>query len=211
MNEYNLSQDILKEIFNINVGQAANMLSEIINKKILLDVPNIEILDSGNKDLKVRTVFNNLPEGTLMLSSINFNKKIQGEANLIFPANKMRRFINLCMNEEDKEEDQQMDFTDMDFDIVREVGNIILNAIMGGIGNFLDLTLEYTIPQVEIYDKDDFQEKIESNKDLCIIMLYITFIIEDIEIEGGIIINLTLNSLKEITDEIKKMEVDLYE
>lgn len=211
MNEYNLSQDILKEIFNINVGQAANMLSEIINKKILLDVPNIEILDPKDKDLKLGSVFNNLPEGTLMLSSINFNENIQGEANLIFPANKMRRFINLCMNEEDKEEDQEMDFTDMDFDIVREVGNIILNAIMGGIGNFLDLTLEYTIPEVEIYDKDDFQQKIESNKDLCIIMLYITFIIEDIEIEGGIIINLTLNSLQEINDEIKRMEVDLYE
>ena len=210
MNEYNLGQDILKEIFNINVGQAANMLSEIINKKILLDVPNIEILDYKNV-LKMEVAFENVPKGTLMLSSINFNKKIQGQANLIFPANKMRLFINLCMNEEDSEADQEIHFTDMDFDVVREVGNIILNAIMGGIGNFLDLNLEYTIPEVKIYDRDDFKEKILNSKELCVIMLYITFIIEDIEIEGGIIINLTLNSLKELMGQIKRMEVDLNE
>ena len=210
MNEYDLSQDILKEIFNINVGQAASMLSEIIDKKIILDVPRVEML-RVNSNYEIDTSFNNLPEGTLMLSSINFNQKIQGEANLIFPANKMRKFINLCMNEEDSMEDQDMEFTAMDFDVVREVGNIVLNAVMGGIGNFLDLSLEYTIPEVMIYDKDDFKEKIIKNKDLCMIMLYITFIIEDIEIEGGIIINLTLTSLEELMGQIKRMEADLDE
>lgn len=211
MSKDDLSQDILKEIFNINVGQAANMLSEIINKKILLDVPSIQIIDYNKDNFKIEDTFENIPEGALMLSSINFNKEIQGEANLIFPANKMRTFINLCMNEEDNEDDQEMHFTDMDFDIVREVGNIILNAIIGGIGNFLDLSLEYTIPEVRIYDRADFKEKIISKDELCIIMLYITFIIEDIEIEGGIIINLKLNSLKELMEQIKRMEADLDE
>ena len=39
MNKDNLNHDILREMFNIGVGKAASMLSEIINKKILLDVP----------------------------------------------------------------------------------------------------------------------------------------------------------------------------
>ena len=211
MKEYNLSQDILKEIFNINVGQAASMLSEIIDKRILLDVPSIEIVDLENEELNTNYGFDLVPEGALMLSSINFDKKIQGEANLIFPANKMREFINLCMDEEDSDEDVKMHFTDMDFDVVREVGNIILNAVIGGMGNFLDLNLEYTIPEVEIYDKEDFQAKMKSKRDLCLIILYITFIIEDIEIEGGILINLTLNSVKELMNQVKRMEVDLNE
>lgn len=204
-----LGRDILKEIFNVSVGQAANMLSEITGKKILLDVPIVEILgmDKNNGDM-IKT-FLRIPEGTLMMSSINFQKRLKGKANLVFPANKMRKFINLCINEEIESEEEDLDFTDMDLDIIKEVGNIILNSIIGGIGNFLEISLEYTIPSVKVFDKNDFQKNIQSREDFSMIMLYITFIIGDTEIEGAIIIDLTLGSLEELIKEIKKIEDDL--
>lgn len=144
-----------------------------------------------------------------MVSSIDFGDKITGEANLIFPANKMRRFINLCMDVGDEKDEPDMDFTDMDFDIIREIGNIILNSIVGGMGNFLNTSLKYTLPKVKVYHRIDFAKNIKKKKHLCMLILYITFIIDDTEIEGAVIIDLTLNSLNELMELIKKAEDDL--
>lgn len=200
--------DILKEMFNISVGKSAKILSEIINKKIRLDVPRIKFLDSKNKD-ELNSSFSNIPDGTLMLSSISFSQRLNGEAKLIFPANKMKTFINLCLNEENKGA-ENIEFTDMDFDIIREVGNIILNSIVGEMGNFLDINLNYTLPEVKVFDKEDFKRDIGSKEYFYMLMLYITFIICDTEIEGAIIINLkTKNSYEQLMEILKKMEDDL--
>ncbi len=63
---------------------------------------------------------------------------------MLFPANKMRIFINLCIGQPEYMNEEDLNFTDMDFDIIREVGNIILNSIIGEIGNTLDISLKYT-------------------------------------------------------------------
>ncbi|MFU0800370.1 MAG: chemotaxis protein CheC [Xylanivirga thermophila] len=211
MGKDDLMYDILQEIFNIGVGKAANMLSEMINKKILLDVPTIEILNCEELDIDLAKCFPKISNGTLMVSSIAFEEKLTGEANLIFPADKMRRFINLCIDHGEIDGEYEMSFTDIDFDIIREVGNIILNSVIGEIGNFLDVSLEYTLPTVRLFNRMEFENDISNKEDIYMLMLYITFIIDDTEIEGAIIINLTLNSLNELIQTIEKMEDGLHE
>ncbi len=209
MNKQNLTYDILKELFNISVGKAADMLSEIINKKILLSVPNVEVLDIKNKELKLDEYLPKELDGTLMVSSISFKKNLTGKANLIFPVKKMRKFINLCLNKE--EEESEIDFTDVDFDIIKEIGNIILNCIIGEVGNRLDIQLTYTLPEVKVFHKVDFNKDIEKNGYVYILLLYITFIIDNTEIEGAIIVDLTLRSLNELMQKINRIEDELYE
>ncbi|GAA0726935.1 hypothetical protein GCM10008905_23960 [Clostridium malenominatum] len=210
MSENNLKYDIMKEMFNIGVGRAASMLSEITNKKILLDVPNIEVLNYESTSLDLTKPFPKVPAGALIISSISFEDKIAGEANLIFPADKMRKFVNLCQNQEDESIDQNMSFTDIDFDIIKEVGNIILNSIIGEMGNFLDVNLIYSLPNVKLFNEKEFKKDMKDKTFLYRLMLYITFIIDDTEIEGAIIIDLTLNSLHELMKIINKMEDELY-
>ncbi len=214
MLDESLTKDILKEIFNISVGKAAEMLSDITNKRIILDVPEIAITSMGDGNGDLNNHLSTIPEGALMVSSIDFDTNLKGEANLIFPAKKMRSFINLCIDQvdEDAEEytNEEIDFTDMDFDIIKEVGNIILNSIVGGMGNILDINLQYTIPQVRLFNKDNFKSNVKNIEYECALILYISFIIEHKEIEGAIIIDLTLNSLNELMRKIKKVEEDLY-
>lgn len=200
MGKWELTNDILKELFNISVGKAADMLSEIINKKILLNVPNMEILDTKNKKIKLNNYLPDVLEGTLMVSSISFNNNLTGKANLIFPVKKIRTFINLCLNEEDC--DNHINFTDVDFDIIKEVGNIILNCIIGEVGNFLAIDLNYTLPEVKVFNKIDFSKDIEDKENMYIVLLYITFIIDETEIEGAVIIDLTFNSLNKLIEKI---------
>lgn len=211
MRDNSLKYDMLKEIFNIGVGKAANMLSEIVDKKILLDVPNIKIFDYENKEIEFEGSFYKGITGTLMVSSISFEKKINGEANLIFPADKMRSIINFCIKQEDEGTSNDLDFTDIDFDIVRELGNIILNSIIGEIGNFLDVNFEYTLPNVKLFNSLDFEKDIKNREDSCLLILSISFILDDTEIEGAVIISLTINSLNKLMEILEKMEENLYE
>lgn len=204
--------DILKELFNISVGSAASLLSEIIDKKILLNVPDIEILHLEDGKCKINQYLPKVLEGTLMVSSISFQNQLNGEANLIFPANRMRTFINLCLhNKEDLGQQYVNEFTDIDFDIIKEVGNIILNFIIGQIGNYLNINLNYSLPEVKIFNQIDFEKDIRNKEYAYMLMLYITFIIDDVEIKGAIILNLTLNSLTKLINKISVLEDQLYE
>lgn len=209
MNINDLKYDILKEIFNIGVGKAASMLSEIINKKILLDVPKIEFLCLKDQNLTLNVHLPNVLKGTLMISSIKFREKLSGKANLIFPAMKIRKLINLCLNKDEKNNCSDESFTDIDFDIIKEIGNIVLNSIIGEIGNYLNIDLNYSIPEVKVFNKIDFKKDIESKEHTYTLLLYITFVIDDMKIEGAIIIDLTLESLNTLMIKVNEIEDEL--
>lgn len=199
-------EDILKELFNISVGRSASVLSEIINKKILLNVPSLKIVDLNEKTISIDNYLPQVMQGTIMVSSIAFKDELRGKASLIFPADKMRTFINLCMNEIDDNHSNDMNFTDIDFDVLKEIGNIILNSVIGEIGNYLKIKLSYTLPEVRVFNKEDFENNINSKEYTHILMLYITFKIDDSEVSGAIIINLTLSSLSELLNKVEMLE-----
>lgn len=205
-----LKYDMLTEMFNIGVGKAASLLSDIIDRKILLDVSQIDIFSCEGQKEDLGKFLSKVSEGALMVSSIQFEEKIAGQANLIFPTDKMRIFINLCMNQETYNDENDTNFTDVDFDIIKEIGNIVLNSIMGELGNFLDITFSYSMPMVKVFDRTSFEKGIDDREWLCIIMLYVTFIIDGTEIKGAIIIDLTLDSLYELMRIIEKMEEGIY-
>ncbi len=49
---------------------------------------------------------------------------------------------NIVQNEEG--------FADTDFDVLKEIANIILNAILGELGNTLEVKMEYSLPEIEL-------------------------------------------------------------
>lgn len=210
MNDSSFKYDILKEVFNISVGKAANLLSEITGKKILLKIPDVKIIDRIKSNTELMDYLPIMFNGTLMVSTISFKENLTGKANLIFPAEKMKTFIQLCLNEEDYDEND-LNFTDVDFDIIREIGNIILNCILGETGNFLKIELQYSLPEVKVYNHINFKKDIYENEYQHILFLYITFIIDNTEIEGTIIVDLALQSINELMRKIQLIEAEIYE
>ncbi len=210
MNDRSLELDILKELFNISVGKASSLLSEIIDRKILLNVPNIKLINLENEQFDVQEYLPEKSDGIFMISSISFDYELQGKASLIFSAEKMRAFIDLCVNDDNSESYYEMSFSDIDFDVIKEIGNIVLNSIVGDVGNLLNIKLTYTLPEVKVYNKEDIF-KDSSNQFSSILVLNITFLIEDTKIEGAIFVHLTINSLSELMAKIEKIKEELDE
>lgn len=210
MDRSSFKYDILKEVFNISVGKAADLLSEITGKKILLKIPDVTILDRATNNIELTEYLPIKFTGALMVSTISFKENLTGKAKLIFPAEKMKAFIHLCLNEDVHEEDD-LNFTDIDFDVIKEIGNIILNCILGETGNLLNIKLQYSLPEVKIYNHINFRKDIDEKEYQHILVLYITFIIDSTEIEGTIIVDLALQSLNEIMRKIDLIEADIYD
>ncbi|MDD9150354.1 MULTISPECIES: chemotaxis protein CheC [unclassified Sporolactobacillus] len=197
-------EDILKELFNVGVGHAAATLSDIIDKKIVLNVPDVKILDIEQGKSELDRFLHNVAEGAVMVSSITFDDQLEGKISLIFPADKMHCFISLCLHEE-YEEAGDMEFTDIDFDTIKEIGNIVLNAIIGELSNTVNIPVRYSLPEVKVLNGASAELFVGGCDYHLVLMLYITFNIEGTEIEGAIVINMTLKSLEDIVQTIDRL------
>lgn len=204
MSESFSREDILKELFNVGVGKAASTLSEIIDKKINLDVPDVRIMNMTRGKAELDHFLHQVTEGAAMVSSISFNRRLEGSVSLIFPAEKMHQFIDLCLNEE-YSEDNSLDFSDVDYDTIKEIGNIILNAIIGELSNTVQIPVEYTLPEVTVLQSARAELLVSDEAYHLVLMMYITFNIEGTMIDGAIVINMTLKSLDEILENIDKI------
>lgn len=204
MDKIGIKEDILKEIININVGQAASLLSEMVNKKIELKVPKLRILD-GETDF-THTDCPNLLKGALMVSSIKFENELNGKAELIFPANHIKKLTSLCTGEECFDLET---FTDTDFDVIKELGNIILNAVIGGLGNFLNMAIDYSMPEVKLFDTIEVQEVLKKKKKANILILFVNFKIGGTQVNGALIVTFTIDSMRDLMDKLDEVEKGL--
>ncbi len=203
--------DILNEIFNVGIGKAASLLSQIVGKRIILRIPRILVLKSPEEFLDVPELAG-LMKGTLMVSSISFTRQIAGTASLVFPAGKMRDFIALCSQEEPEAVESDLEFTDIDFDIVKEVGNIFLNCVLGSVGDYLKVPLTYSLPEVKVYDeKIDFGRNVMTKDCPALLFLSVTFVIDSVKIEGAVLVSLAMESCEKLLDTLHGIEDGLNE
>jgi len=204
-------EDILKELYNVFVGEAANLLSEILQKRIFLSVPEITLLGlqelkSGNQE-ELTPVIN----GTVLSTSLKFGNVFSGRADFIFPAEQIKYLTALCLGEEYTEEAEELSFNDEDFDVVKEIGNIILNSIMGGMGSLLEMKLEYDVPQVILHNAGEFYKTLTSSGDSNVLLLYVSFDVDNSKVLGIILIKFSLESIEFLIQKVDEISRDLDE
>lgn len=201
-------EDALKEYMNIFLGQASSLLSEIVDKKVLLTLPNIMLLyldqeEDRNRYIGVRPALFN---SHVVSSIIEFGKIFSGNARLLFPKDKAQILAHLCLGE-DYEEAEDGNLTDVDFDVIREIGNVILNAVLGGIGNLLDIKLEYTFPKVQVCFFPEKEEEIFFGKETHVLIICNTFEIADVQLDGAIVMVFNMESTEELIKKIDEILV----
>ncbi|MCH8044398.1 MAG: hypothetical protein IID44_11835 [Planctomycetes bacterium] len=138
LNEYEL--DALTEVINVGVGRAASSLSEITDSTVKLAVPNIYVC--GTPEFSEIATTLNLGFSTSVQQA--FEGDLSGRALLAFSSGNAFELARLVGG-------IQTSDTDMDAElsgIVAEIGNIVLNAVLGSIANFLDCRLSYQLPQL---------------------------------------------------------------
>jgi len=78
---------------------------------------------------------------------------------------------------------------------LQEVGNIVLNAVMGTMANLLDEHLEYTIPTFVEGSLSRMLHLDAGNSDAHFILARVTFLLEEHHIEGNVILYFEVGSV----------------
>ncbi|HZG84258.1 chemotaxis protein CheC [Paenibacillus sp.] len=198
-----LQKDVLTELVNVYVGQAAHMLSEMVQQRIVLNIPEVELLslaDMNPSDQRFKVFFS---EGHVISSSLKFGREFSGKASLLFPAHQAKLLVSVCLGEVAEEADEEsIRLMDTDLDVLKEISNVILNAIVGEFGNFLGLKLEYTLPDIELVFVSTADQSAIMQNELYVLILHTSFSLAETKVKGVIIIALSMNSIATLLSKI---------
>jgi len=181
-----LQLDALKELINIGVGNGANLLNQILKQSIILSTIDVSIVDVT--ELNTVTCFDNNASTVLM----SFDGQLTGKAKLIFPNNDALRLLDLIapwINIDTS-------IGQVKKNVLMEVGNIVINGVIGSISNALKITSNYSLPQ---YYQGDIMSQFKSSVSGTVILANTQYEIESHEIKGSLLIFLEVNSFQTLS------------
>lgn len=204
-----IQKDVLIELLNIHIGQAASVLSEMLNQRVILTIPEIELITSDNLNI-LEFVQLGFSIGQKIISSIKFESKFEGMAYLVFPIEKAKSLVEICLEKvtTEKLDDSSITLTDLDFDVLKELCNIVFNSLIGEFGNLLNLKIRYSVPDINILC-------ISTNKnyslppEINILILHTKFLLINNEIAATILVTLSTNSIYLLINKINELLGDL--
>lgn len=91
-----MQKDILTELVNVYIGQAANLLSEMVNQKIELTIPQIILMKVSEVDFSQNRYFSIFSSEHVVSASMRFNNEFQGKAFLVFPPEQAKLLVTAC-------------------------------------------------------------------------------------------------------------------
>lgn len=191
--------DTLQELVNIGVGRAASVLNEMIECHIRLQVPFIRVFSPGQMKQELE---NRLGVSLVSAVRLGFTGSFSGLAQLVFPTDSASKLVALLTNEE-------VGTPDLDavkIGTLTEVGNIVINGVMGSMSNLLRQHLNYSLPMY----LEDTVEHLLSSKQLepntTILLAQARFTIEQLQIAGDIILIFKVGSFDALLTALDKIE-----
>ncbi len=139
--------DALKELFNIGIGRGAALLNKMVKSHIRLYVPSLKVVSPVDlkKEIKV------LGADQLMAVNMGFKGKISGKMKLIFSTDSALQLAMKLIDNSSK----SIEMSTVKPETLCEVGNVVLNSVLGSIGNILEINMDYTVPTYQEGGIDD--------------------------------------------------------
>ncbi len=189
--------DALSELMNIGVGRAAGMLNEMLGSPIELEVPTIKVLRIS--DLAVE--LGQGADDSYAIVRLPFQGSIQGTAALLFPPDSAALLVAALTGEEPGTPD---------LDTVRagtlsEVGNIVINGVMGSLGNQLRLALTYELPSY-FEGLPEHLLRQRSQPDPTMLLAHTRFAVKDLEIQGTILLVFEVRSFDALLEAVDRID-----
>lgn len=134
--------DVLKELGNIGAGNATTALSQLLNMKLDMKVPKVDLV--GFDELS-STVCEE--EQLVVAIYLMLEGNIQGSMMFLLEESAAHCLVNQLMGRDIRNQDS---FTEMDLSALQEIGNIITGAYLSSLSTLTNLTISASIPYMSI-------------------------------------------------------------
>jgi len=134
--------DIIKEVINIGIGEAAFALSELVKDRVIIKVPDLRIMESAKladylqDEMKLLGVY----------ISQNFQGKISGKSILCYSHEATRSLLEVITGKKM----ETLTLSDSDRATLQEIGNLILVSCLSSISNTIKDRFRFDMPHVAL-------------------------------------------------------------
>jgi chemotaxis protein CheC len=146
-----LERDIIREILNIGLARAADSFAVIAQEKVLLEVPNLNIVSGRSILEKVRE----LQEQHVIIQS-DIRGEFNGTTLMFFSGQHVQRLSRVCLRMNTSDSTQ---IDEMQESLLLEISNIITGALVTQLANILKANI-YGAPPVN--PRDDMAKALQS-------------------------------------------------
>ncbi len=191
--------DALRELINIGVGRAAGSLNQMLRAHVDLHVPFVRVFAPGESK---NCIVQEFGLGKLAAVQLMFKGPFVGNAALVFPPDSAAKLVDIVTGEEPGSHDLDA----IRIGTLTEVGNIVLNGVMGSIGNILKQHIDYSLP---VYVEDTIENLMTLKKAdpaVTVVLAQAHFTIEQFHIEGDIILLFEVGSFDALISAIEAVQ-----
>lgn len=173
--------DAFMEMFNIGVGKAADSLSKLIYDTVKLSVPHLEIL---RPNLLADYITKSFTDEVACIRQ-NFEGPADGRAYLLLSAGSGANLVNsLVQNEFGRERE----LTSADREILVEIGNILINAVVGTLANTLGIDFHFGQAICNVMPRDEVYSHLSLSPSEIILYVETLFVVPGRQIGGNLAI-----------------------
>jgi chemotaxis protein CheC len=135
--------DAMREIANIGAGHAATALSEMTNRVIMIEVPEVSVVRLEEVDTVIGE-----PGDVVAAVMMRVLGDVTGRTVQIFPAESAVRLTTIMLG--GPEPSFPNGFDELHQSTLREVGNIIVGAYLNALSDFMGMLLIMSAPAIAI-------------------------------------------------------------
>ncbi len=207
MNPFNAEQppseimlDIVREVINIGIGEAANALSKLVRTRVVIRSPDVRIIDSN----QIYDYIQNQVASLGVYISQNFCTLARGRTILFYTRECSISLLNAVHGEDLKTET----LTESGMATLNEIGNIIMGSCMAEISNLIGGRITFDLPQVTVEISERYFQNLilELNERDKAIVVKNEMRVKDTDIQGYMFVLLTFEDFMSV---IARMEAGM--
>lgn len=191
-----IERDALTEVFNIGVGQAAAAMSQMVNEEVSLSVPRFVFT---SRKAVAKTLTDDVGQRICGVSQ-RFQGTFDADAILMFPESKSLEIVRMMIGDDIPLEE----LTDMEQEALSEIGNIILNALIGSLANIFGCEFSCSLPVFHLGTSSEILQVDETSDNATVLLLHIDFNLEKRQINGYVAFLLDISSMQGLKDSINR-------
>ncbi|MBS4539870.1 chemotaxis protein CheC [Clostridium sp. D2Q-11] len=137
----NILLDVLKELGNIGAGNAATALSQIINNKVDMNVPQVRLLNFSEVDGILGG-----PENPVVGIYFGMEGDAVGNIMFILDLESAKNLVELLFDK--KKESSELN--ELEISALSEIGNILASSYINSLSQLTSLKLKTSVPAITI-------------------------------------------------------------
>jgi chemotaxis protein CheC len=192
--------DILREVSSIAAGHGSIALSEMLGRRLDLELPSLELVPA-------LSVIEKIPLNEIVISvACNILSGIKGEIIFVLDEKSAFKLIDLCYRAHPEEKKGGL-FTEMGLSLIKEVGNIIISSYVGALSMILKTVVIPSIPTLVSGSLQQVLSMVVSpySRDNYILLVEAVFIEPQEKISGRFYLVLNAETIKTVQDSCKKI------